>query len=104
LKTTCPCPKSLLFLSLQLIPTILRLAATIPHPACKISIFSYNEKWIIEIEGGQCKQIYKISQDALSGLEDVKRIVTSELIRKTFDRFSEMHHDLSDAFNSIKNS
>jgi len=80
----------------------LRIAGTIPHPQCKISILSWNEKWIIEIEGGSYKQTYKISHESVSGLEDVKKLVTEELLHRTIERFREMHSDFAKAFESIK--
>jgi predicted cupin superfamily sugar epimerase len=82
----------------------MRLVAQIPHPQLKISIMMYNEKYIIEMEGGQYKQTYKISADSVSGLEGVKALCTPELIDGTLQRFSLMHQDFSTAFKSLSNS
>lgn len=76
----------------------MRLADTIPHPHCRISILSWNEKWIIEIEAGQYKQSYKIAQDSVAGLDAVKKLVTPRLLSATLDRFRSMHEDFAQAF------
>ncbi len=68
----------------------------------KISIFSWNEKYIIEIEAGQYKQTYKISQDSVAGLDDVKALCSENLINQTMERFRAMHHDFSEAFQNIQ--
>jgi hypothetical protein len=76
----------------------MRIIATIPHPQIKISVFLYNEKYIIELEAGQYKQTYKISADSVDGLEGVKALLTSELIENSLDRFAGMHADFKKSF------
>jgi hypothetical protein len=80
----------------------MRIIATIPHPQLKISIFSYNEKYIIEIEAAQYKQTYKISQDSVNGLEDVKKLCSQTLIDGSMQRFSQMHADFKQAYDQLK--
>lgn len=80
----------------------MRIIATIPHPQLKISIFLYNEKYIIEIEAGQYKQTFKISADSVDGLEGVKRLLTPELLENSLDRFSGMHADFKKSFDQTK--
>lgn len=79
----------------------MRLVANIPHPRVKISIMSYNDKWIIEIEGGQYRQTYKIGHDSVNGLEDVKKLITDQLLEGTFERFNGMHTDFAEAFKKL---
>jgi len=68
----------------------------------RISIMQWNEKYIIEMEAGQYKQTYKIAQDSISGLEEVKALCTPELIESTMVRFSSMHHDFSTSYKTLK--
>jgi hypothetical protein len=78
-----------------------RLAATIPHPHCRISILSWNEKWIIEIEAGQYKQSYKIAQESIPDLERVKKLITPELLSGALERFHSMHSDFAKSYSSL---
>jgi hypothetical protein len=80
----------------------MRIIATIPHPQLKISIFLYNEKYIIELEAGQYKQTFKISADSVDGLEGVKRLLTPELLENSLVRFSGMHTDFKKSFDQTK--
>lgn len=77
----------------------MRIIATIPHPQLKISVFLYNEKYIIELEAGQYKQTFKISADSVDGLEGVKSLITPELVKNSLDRFESMHADFKKSFN-----
>lgn len=79
----------------------MRLVANIPHPKVRIAILSYMDKWLIEIEGGAYKQTYKISHESVPGLEEVKMLITDELLQHTMSRFNEMHADFSNAFQRI---
>ncbi len=79
----------------------MRIVAQVPHPKLKISIFQYNEKYIIEMEAGQYKQTYKISVDSVDGQEAVKALCTPELIDNTLQRFNGMHTDFATAFKTI---
>ena len=79
----------------------MRTVAHIPHPHIQISIFQYNDKYIIEMEAAQYRQAYKISVDSVNGVEGVKALCTPELIQNTLSRFSAMHQDFAQAFASL---
>lgn len=81
----------------------MRLVEVIPHAQCRISIMSYNDKWIIEIEAAQYKQTYKIGHDNVSGLEDVRKLITPGLIGGTLERFRSMHGDFAHSFQQLQN-
>ena len=40
----------------------MRVVAELPHPDCKITIFSMNQKFIIKLEKGIFEQIYKLAE------------------------------------------
>lgn len=80
----------------------MRLVANIPHPRVRIAIMSYMDKWLIEVEGGAYKQTYKISHEHIPSVEDVKKLVTEELIENTISRFNGMHVDFGKSFEQIK--
>ena len=45
----------------------MRVIAELPHPECKISIFSMNQKYIVKFEQGTFEQSYKLAELDLSG-------------------------------------
>lgn len=76
----------------------MRVVADIPHPRYKIQVFLYNAKYMVKIELGQFEQVFKIAEADVVGLEDVKRMVTDELLKNTLDRFLSMRTDWENAF------
>ena len=78
----------------------MRVVAEIPHERYKIQVFSYNAKYIVKIELGQFEQVFKISETDVLGLDDVKAMITHELLKKSLDRFITMREDWENAFNT----
>jgi len=76
----------------------MRVIADIPHARYKIQIFSYNAKYLVKIELGQFEQTFKISESDVNGLEELKRMVTDQLLRNSLDRFLSMRTDWEEAF------
>lgn len=76
----------------------MRVIADIPHSKYKIQLFSYNAKYLVKIELGQFEQVFKIGETDVMGLEDVKAMITDELLENTLDRFISMRSDWENAF------
>lgn len=77
----------------------MRIAAELPRPDCKITIFSMNMRFLIKIEKGGFEQTYKISEmDVTDGVNGVFQILDEEFIGSVLKRFEDMHQDFSAAF------
>lgn len=77
----------------------MRIIAELPHPECKISIFSMNQKYIIKLEKGIFEQVYKISElDVPDGVDGVFKILNDDFLKKASLRFNEMRVDFNTAF------
>lgn len=76
----------------------MRVIAEIPHPRYKIQVFSYNSKYLVKIELGQFEQVFKIAEGDVGGLEEVKQMITEDLLKNTLDRFISMRTDWELAF------
>ncbi|HRH01424.1 MAG TPA: hypothetical protein PLI68_02295 [Bacteroidia bacterium] len=74
----------------------MRILAEIPHPACKITVFYMNQKYIVKFEKGNLEQSYKISEleYVISGVEDVKKLINDSFIHQIMQRFQQMQQDL----------
>ena len=57
----------------------MRLLENISHPHCRISVFSWNEKYIIELEWGQLKQSFKVNHDSVNGIEQINKELGQDL-------------------------
>jgi len=77
----------------------MRVIAELPHPNCKISIFSMNQKYIIKLEKGVFEQIYKISElDVPDGVDGIFKILNEDFLNKSAERFDEMRADFNTAY------
>jgi len=78
----------------------MRVIAELPHPECKISIFSMNQKYIIKFEQGTIEQSYKLAELDLSGggVNDVFEILDEEFIATVIERFRIMRTDFGLAY------
>jgi hypothetical protein len=77
----------------------MRVIAELPHPDCKITIFSMNQKFIIKLEKGIFEQIYKLSElDVPDGVNGVFQILDIEFMESAARRFEHMREDFKGAF------
>lgn len=77
----------------------MRVIAELPHPDCKITLFSMNQKYIIKLEKGIFEQIYKISElDIPEGVNGVFQLLDSEFIKSATERFNQMRVDFNQAY------
>jgi hypothetical protein len=78
----------------------MRVIAELPHPLCKITIFSMNQKFIIKLEKGVYEQSYKVSEiDLTDGVDGVFKILDDEFMATAAERFQQMRADFGAAFN-----
>lgn len=77
----------------------MRVIAELPHPDCKITLFSMNQKYIIKLEKGTFEQIYKIPElDIPEGANGVFQLLDSEFIKSASERFNQMRVDFNQAY------
>lgn len=72
----------------------MRYIKDIPHDFYKISLYKWNEKYIIKFEaGGRYEQTYKVDETDIESDDDLDKIVDKELILAVRNRFDQMHAD-----------
>jgi hypothetical protein len=78
----------------------MRILAELPHPACKITLFSMNQKYIIKFEQGQLEQSFKLSELDLSGggANEIFQILDEDFIATVVERFKTMRSDFTAAY------
>jgi hypothetical protein len=73
----------------------MRNIAEIPHSECKISIFAWNQKYLIKLEQADLEQTFKVSEFDVMGDEGIKQMITEDFIQSALNRFAEMRRDLN---------
>lgn len=79
----------------------MRIVGEIGHPDCKITIFHWNNKYLIKLEAGPFEQTFKLNEFDVNTEEDVKKIVDEDFISKAMARFSDMSSSLAEATDKI---
>jgi hypothetical protein len=74
----------------------MRYIKDIPHQQFKISIYQWNNKYIIKIEVGMFEQTYKIEEYEIANVEEIEKTMDSEFLEKVSTRFSGMQEDFAD--------
>lgn len=79
----------------------MRIIGEILHAQCKITIFHWNNKYLIKLERGWVEQTYKVPELEISGEEDIYKIVESEFIAKALVQFETMEANLFEAIENL---
>lgn len=75
----------------------MRIIGEIPHPDCRITLFAWNNRYIVKLEKGYLEQTFKIDQFDLSSEKDLNTVVNEGFIREAMVRFDSMHESLRNA-------
>ena len=75
----------------------MRVVGEIPHSDCKITIFSWNNRYLIKLEQGLLEQTFKVNEFDISGEPEVYKIVDQSFIHEAIERFAAMSRSLREA-------
>lgn len=79
----------------------MRVVGEIPHPACKITLLYWNNKYLIKLESGPFEQTFKVSEFDITSEADLPRIVDGEFIKQAMERFTDMSRSLGQAIDQL---
>lgn len=79
----------------------MRIVGEIPHSQCKITIYYWNNKYLVKLERGWVEQTYKVPELEISGEADIQKIVNEEFIEKALSQFELMEASLFKALEEL---
>lgn len=79
----------------------MRVLKEIQRPQCKVTIFQWNEKYLLKLEKGPIEQTFKISEMDLTSEEELEEILNDEFMQKAEERFTEMMQALQKAMRDV---
>jgi hypothetical protein len=79
----------------------MRIIGEIPHPDCRITLFHWNNRYIIKLEKDYLEQTFKIDQFDLSSEKDLSAIVNDQFIQEAMDRFQAMDQSLRKSLDNL---
>lgn len=80
----------------------MRVIGEVAHPSCKITLFAWNNKYLVKIEQGMLEQTYKISEYDVSGEDDLREMLTDTFMESVLRRFNEMQRDWETVLEDIE--
>jgi hypothetical protein len=75
----------------------MRVVGEIPHPDCKITLLSWNNRYLVKIEQGLFEQTFKINIADLTSEAELLELVDEHFISECLERFPRMHESLVSA-------
>jgi hypothetical protein len=81
----------------------MRTIGFIEHPAYKITVFSWNERYIVKIEAGYYEQAYKFRQDEFTHWEDIKTLFDAGMLNDIQQVFRQMAENSKNARQRFNN-
>ena len=79
----------------------MRVIKEIPHKTCKITLFAWNNRYLIKVEQGFFEQTFKINQFDVTDENEVVQMVDEEFVSQCVARFDQMAHSLAQAQHRI---
>ena len=75
----------------------MRIVGEIPHPECKITLLSWNNRYLIKVEQGFLEQTFKINQFDILQESDLIKLIDEQFVQECLYRFLEMSNSLGAA-------
>ena len=72
----------------------MRVVVEIPHKECKITVFAWNNRYLIKLEQGMFEQTSKVNEYDLDGESELRKIIDEPFIREALSRFDDMNSSL----------
>ena len=75
----------------------MRVVGEIPHPEIKITLFHWNNRYLIKLEAGPFEQTFKLQEFDVSSEDDLKQIVSETFLKQAIERFNDLSASLQQA-------
>ena len=75
----------------------MRYIKDIANSRFKISIYQWNNKFIIKLESGMYEQTYKIDEYEVTNVEEIEKCIDNVFIEKVAQRFDLMGDDFMES-------
>jgi hypothetical protein len=79
----------------------MRIIGEIPHNDCKITLYHWNNRYLIKLERGYQEQTFKIDQFELLSEHDLIKLIDEAFVQEALHRFNHMEQSLIKALQKI---
>jgi NADP-dependent 3-hydroxy acid dehydrogenase YdfG len=79
----------------------MRILKEIPHQDYKITLYAWNNRYIIKIEQDFLEQTFKVNQFDVAGDEEIEKLIDTAFIAEAIDRFRSMSQSLHEGLQRL---
>ena len=79
----------------------MRIIKELNHPACKITVYAWNNRYIIKLEDGLLEQTFKVNEFDVIHESEVEKLLDDTFLREALDRFGQMSRSLAEALQRV---
>lgn len=73
---------------------VMRIVGEIPHPDCRITLFYWNNRYLIKLERARLEQTFKVEEYEVENESDLRSLLSEDFIKESIDRFDAMEQSL----------
>lgn len=82
-------------------PTGMRIVKEITKKDIRITIFSWNNKYLLKFEQGMIEQTFKVNEMDVVNEEALSPFISENFLSAVQKRFDEMHHSLRNQLENL---
>jgi NADP-dependent 3-hydroxy acid dehydrogenase YdfG len=75
----------------------MRIIKEINHPACKITLYAWNNRYIIKLEDELLEQTFKVNEFDVTSETEIEKLVDNTFLQEAMQRFGQMQRSLREA-------
>ena len=79
----------------------MRIIGEIPHSECKITLYHWNNRYLIKLEKNGLEQTFKVDQFELTSDKDLQTLVDELFLQKAMERFEDMERSMAEALQKL---
>lgn len=79
----------------------MRIVGEIAHAECKITLYHWNNRYLIKLEKDYLEQTFKVNQFDLTTEGDLTKMINEVFITEALTRFSLMEQSLDKALQNL---
>jgi hypothetical protein len=79
----------------------MRIIGEIPHSQCKVTLYQWNNRYLIKLEKDKLEQTYKVDQFDLTSEKELLLLVDEAFLQKALIRFNDMEQTMAEALQKL---
>jgi hypothetical protein len=79
----------------------MRIVGEIPHPHCKVTLYHWNNRYLIKLEKSGLEQTFKVDQFELTSDKDLHKLIDDSFLQKALTRFDDMEQSMAEALQKL---